>query len=81
MYDSGGRKGKYMQVVRLKDDFIRLGQALKLSGMIGSGVEAKFIIQDGLVRVNGGKKLVNGDVIEYNGSTVKIEAGAAGSKA
>ena len=50
-----------MQVVRLKDDFIRLGQALKLSGMIGSGVEAKFIIQDGLVRVNGEVEVRRGD--------------------
>lgn len=71
-----------MQVLRLKDEFIKLGQALKASGLAGSGVDAKLVIQDGLVRVNGevetrrGKKLVPGDMIEYNGDTVKIEAGA-----
>lgn len=74
-----------MQVIHLKDDHIKLGQALKASGLAGSGVDAKAVIQDGLVRVNGevdvrrGKKLVAGDVIEYNGNTVRIESKASGS--
>ena len=68
-----------MEIIHLKDDFIKLGQALKAAGLVGSGVEAKFSIQDGLVKVNGqietrrGKKLVAGDVIEFDGNTVKIE--------
>ena len=57
---------------------IKLGQALKLAGLVGSGVDAKFVIQDGLVKVNGetevqrGKKLYDGDVITYEGETIRI---------
>jgi len=67
-----------MDTIKLREDYIKLGQALKASGMVGSGVDAKFVIQDGLVKVNGevemqrGKKLHEGDVITYNGETVKI---------
>lgn len=69
-----------MEVIHLKDEYIKLGQALKAARLVGSGVEAKMEIQDGLVRVNGevetrrGKKLVPGDLVEYNGNTVKIES-------
>ena len=67
-----------MQTIHLKDDFIKLGQALKAAGLVGSGVDAKFVIQDGLVKVNGevdtrrGRKLVSGDEVTYNGETVRI---------
>lgn len=70
-----------MQVIHLKDEeFIKLGQALKVADFVESGGEAKGVIQDGLVMVNGevdtrrGKKLVAGDTVEYNGNTIKIEA-------
>jgi ribosome-associated protein len=69
-----------MQVVTLKDDFIKLGQALKAAGLVGSGVEAKAVIQDGQVLVNGavelrrGKKLYPGDIAEFQGEQIKIEA-------
>ena len=69
-----------MEILRLRDDFIKLGQALKAAGLVESGVDAKFVVQDGLVKVNGqietqrGKKLVAGDVVEYDGQTIKIEA-------
>jgi len=68
-----------MQVIKLREEYIKLGQALKAAGLVESGVYAKFVIQDGLVKVNGkietqrGKKLVAGDIIEYDGETVKIE--------
>lgn len=68
-----------MQTIHLREDYIKLGQALKAAGLVESGVDAKFVIQDGLVRVNGrvetqrGKKLVAGDQVTYNGETVKIE--------
>ncbi len=68
-----------MQTIRLKDDFIKLGQALKAAGLVESGVDAKFAVQDGLVLVNGevdtrrGRKLVAGDEVVYNGETVRIE--------
>ena len=67
-----------MEEVRIRDEFIKLGQVLKLAGMVESGVEAKNVIQDGRVKVNGqteiqrGKKIIPGDVIEYAGSSVKV---------
>ena len=42
-----------MQEVMIKTEFIKLGQALKLSGIVGSGTDAKFLIGDGLVKVDG----------------------------
>lgn len=68
-----------METIRIKDDFIKLGQALKLAGLVESGVEAKFAIQDGLVKVNGavevqrGKKLVSGDIVSFDGKEFKVE--------
>ena len=68
-----------MEIIKLRDDFIKLGQAIKAANLVGSGVEAKFVIQDGLVKVNGqvelqrGKKLVDGDIVEFEGYTIKIE--------
>ncbi|MBE5861874.1 MAG: RNA-binding S4 domain-containing protein [Lachnospiraceae bacterium] len=68
-----------MEVVRIKDEFIKLGQVLKLAGLVDSGVDAKIVIQDGLVKVNGeidtrrGRKIVAGDIVEYQGSKVKVE--------
>ena len=41
-----------MKELKIRDEFIKLGQALKLAGLVGSGVDAKFIIQDGKVLVN-----------------------------
>ena len=69
-----------MEYVRIKDDFIKLGQALKLAGFVGSGVDAKMVIQDGLVYVNGevelqrGKKLYPGDVVTFQDESFQIEA-------
>ena len=69
-----------MEVIHLREDYIKLGQALKAAGLVDAGAEAKAVIQDGLVRVNGqvevqrGKKLVAGDMVEYRGKTIKIEA-------
>lgn len=69
-----------MEVIHLREDYIKLGQALKAAGLVDAGAEAKIVIQDGLVRVNGqievqrGKKLVAGDMVEYRGKTIKIEA-------
>ena len=67
-----------MESIKIKDEFIKLGQLLKLAGFCDSGVDAKFVIQDGLVKVNGevetqrGKKLHDGDVVTYNGETIQI---------
>ena len=67
-----------METLKLRDDFIRLGQALKAAGLAQSGVDAKFAIKDGLVKVNGeveiqrGKKLHEGDNIEFDGHQIKV---------
>ncbi len=67
-----------MEIITIKDDFIKLGQVLKLAGMVESGLEAKIVIQDGQVKVNGevdtrrGRKIVDGDVIFFEGKTVQV---------
>ncbi len=68
-----------MDRIQLREDFIKLGQALKAAGLVQTGVEAKYAVLDGLVKVNGqtetrrGRKLVSGDLVEFEGKTVKIE--------
>ncbi|RKD35356.1 RNA-binding S4 domain-containing protein [Lacrimispora algidixylanolytica] len=68
-----------METIKLKGEYIKLGQALKAAGTVGSGVDAKYIIEDGLVSVNGqiemqrGKKLRVGDVVTFDGNTITIE--------
>ena len=69
-----------MEIIKLKDEYIKLGQALKAAGLAESGVDAKHAVEEGLVKVNGqteyqrGKKLRDGDVVEFNGETIRIEA-------
>ena len=68
-----------MEEIVLRDEFIKLWQAIKAAGLVESGVEAKIVIQDGEVKVNGvvetqrGKKLFGGEVVEYNGSSILIK--------
>lgn len=68
-----------MEKIKLRDEYIKLGQALKAANLVESGVDAKFVIQDGLVKVNGevclqrGKKLIAGDVVKFDGETIIIE--------
>ncbi|MCI9423874.1 RNA-binding S4 domain-containing protein [Lachnospiraceae bacterium WCA-9-b2] len=68
-----------MDVIRLRDEYIKLGQALKAAGLVESGAEAKEVILEGSVSVNGesdtrrGRKLYAGDIITFNGEQVKIE--------
>lgn len=67
-----------MEIIKLRDEYIKLGQALKAAGLVESGVDAKFVIQDGLVKVNGevefqrGKKLYDGDEVTFDGETIRI---------
>ena len=64
--------------ITIKDEFIKLGQALKLAGVVEDGVEAKYAIQDGLVQVNGevdtrrGRKVYEGDVITFEDQEIKV---------
>ena len=68
-----------MQSITIRDEFIKLGQAMKLAGIVENGAEAKDVIANGEVKVNGetytrrGKKLYKGDVFSYNGIDVKVE--------
>jgi len=68
-----------MEKIYIKDDFIKLGQALKLSGVAGSGVDAKYLIEDGLVAVNGetelrrGRKLYKGDSFSFEEREFEID--------
>lgn len=68
-----------METIKIRDEFIKLGQALKLSGFVESGVDAKIEIQEGYVKVNGeveyqrGKKIYPGDIIEFDGQQIKVE--------
>ena len=65
--------------ISIRDEFIKLGQAMKLAGLIGSGVEAKILIEEGQVSVNGeketrrGRKLYKGDSFSYKGNKVTVE--------
>ena len=62
-----------MEIIKLRDEYIKLGQALE------DGVEAKLVIQDGLVKVNNevdirrGRKLYDGDVVSFDGQELRIE--------
>lgn len=68
-----------MKVIQLRDEYIKLGQSLKAAGMADSGAEAKEMIQNGEVCVNGevdtrrGRKLYSGDIVTFNGEDIKIE--------
>ncbi len=68
-----------MQKIYIRDEFIKLGQALKLAGLVESGLDAKYAVQEGEVTLNGvtetqrGKKCVPGDVIGFNGTSFVIE--------
>lgn len=67
-----------METIVLRDEYIKLGQALKAAGLVDSGVEAKDVIVNGLVKVNGavevqrGKKLYDGDMVLFDGNEIKI---------
>ena len=72
-------KIKNMEIIKIRDEYIKLGQAMKLAGLVDSGVDAKIEIQEGFVKVNGevefqrGKKIYAGDVIEFDGQQIRVE--------
>ena len=67
-----------MKEIKIKDEFIKLGQLLKLAGLVSSGIEAKIVITEGEVLYNGeveirrGKKVYPGDIVEFNGESVTV---------
>lgn len=68
----------FMHQIKLREEYIKLGQALKAAGLVDSGVEAKEEILEGKVKVNGtveiqrGKKLHDGDIVDYNGEQIQV---------
>ena len=70
-----------MKKIYIRDEFIKLGQAMKLSGLVSSGSDAKALIEEGEVFVNGevctmrGKKLRPGDVFSFMDDQVEVCAG------
>ena len=66
------------QDLPIRDEMIRLGQLLKLASLAEDGIQAKQMIEDGLVKVNGeieerrGRQLHPGDVISVNGEAIRI---------
>ena len=68
-----------MENINIRDEFIKLGQAMKLAGLVDSGVEAKLFIEEGRVTVNGeeerrrGRKLRKGDSFSFDGTTVRVD--------
>lgn len=69
-----------MQIVKIKDEYIKLGQLIKFAGLVDNGVEAKYTIQNSLVLVNGqidtrrGRKIVPGDIVKFKDEEIKVEA-------
>lgn len=67
-----------MEQIKLREEYIKLGQALKAAGLVDSGVDAKNEIIEGKVKVNGaveyqrGKKLHDKDLVEYRGNQIEI---------
>ena len=67
-----------MEEIRIRDEFIKLGQLMKLADLVQDGGEAKYVITDGLVKVNGevddrrGRKVYEGDVVSYDGKEIKV---------
>lgn len=65
--------------IAIRDEYIRLDSLLKLAGSVGTGGEAKIVVQEGMVKVNGetctmrGKKLRSGDKVEYNNNYFVIK--------
>ena len=68
-----------METVSIRDEYIKLGQLLKLAGLAESGAEAKIAIIGGKVKLNGeevierGKKIYPGDVVSFCGKDIEVK--------
>lgn len=69
-----------METVEIRTDFIKLDSLLKYAGLTGTGGEAKYVISEGMVKVNGevctlkGKKIYPGDNVEFAGTALDVTA-------
>ncbi len=67
-----------MEEIKIHTEYIKLDDLLKFAGLLGSGGQAKAVIKDGLVKVDGevctvrGKKLRGGEIIEFSGNKIKV---------
>lgn len=67
-----------MEIIIIKEEYIRLDNLMKYSGLCDTGGRAKYLIQNGEVKLNGeicmmrGKKIRTGDRVEYQGRTVEV---------
>lgn len=68
-----------MDLIAIQTEYIKLEALLKFAGLCGTGGEAKNVIQDGLVQVNGeaclmrGKKIRAEDTVSYAGKTLRVQ--------
>ena len=68
-----------METIQIETEFIKLDSLLKFAALVGTGGEAKYAIQEGMVKVNGevctmrGKKIRPGDTIDFAGNVLKVE--------
>lgn len=68
-----------MEIIRLREEYIKLGQALKAAGLVESGIDAKEVISQGLVMVDGeiekrrGRKLYDGAEVIYDGIKISVQ--------
>ena len=75
------RKGIFMESIQIQTEYIKLDAFLKYAAMVGTGGEAKLVISDGLVQVNGevctmrGRKLRAGDTVTFADTTLQVEQG------
>ena len=67
-----------MEKAEIRTDFIKLDSLLKFAGLTGTGGEAKYVISEGMVKVNGevctmrGKKIRPGDKVEFAGNVIEV---------
>ena len=68
-----------MEKIKINTEFIKLDSLLKFAALVGTGGEAKYVISEGLVRVNGevctmrGRKIYPGDRVEFAENVLEIE--------
>ena len=69
-----------MEKITINTEFIKLDSLLKFAALVGTGGEAKYVIGEGMIKVNGevctmrGKKVRPGDTVEFEGNVLQIEA-------
>ena len=68
-----------MEKITINTEFIKLDALLKFAAIVGTGGEAKYVISEGMVKVNGeictmrGKKIYPGDKVDFEGNLLEIE--------